>query len=248
MAFTFDGSSQGLRLSFGSVSYPLTIALWFRDTSGSNNDRNLVQISNTSQSGRYFRLSRDATTSAVVGAANWGTFGDAMTSTTYTTNNWHHALVVYESATSRTVYLDNSGVGVDTTNTGDSSGIDELAMGFENDSSPGDTWVGDLAELGVWSGGVILTDADRAMLVAGISPKLVKPQNIIAHAPCVREMQSIMGENSGVMTDTAGNITVSEHPPMIYPSMQANYFTGGGAVPPSITPTNYYKLFLAGMT
>ena len=214
MALTFNSSSQGLRLPFGDLQQPCSMAIWFRDTNGTNNDRNMFQIADTSVSSRLFRLSVTGA-NAIRFVNSWGTGVDTDSTTTYSTNVWNHALVTVPATNETNIWLNNGGIGTNSTDTGTVANIDEIALGYENDSSPGDTWIGDLAECGIWN--VELTEASRIMLAAGVSPRFVQPESLVYYAPCVRDKISIMGENSGVMTDTAANVTVSEHPRIIYP-------------------------------
>lgn len=229
MARTFNGSSQGLRLAFGDLPQPCSIACWFRDTSGSNNDRNLVQICDTASSSANYRMSRSQTAANSIRV--FGTFVGTSTvdsTTTYTTNEWNHSIATFD-VDDVNIYLNNGGAGNSTASYGSPipGSIDEISIGLENDASPGDTWLGDIAEVGVWA--AELTAESRAMLAAGISPKFVQPEDLVYYAPLVRDLNSIMGENSGVLTDTAANTTVSVHPRIYYPSVKSGFLFSGDA-------------------
>ncbi len=217
MARNFNASNnQRLTNGFSFSGYPISISAMFRDTSGTNNDRCIVQIQDSTQSDRYFRLGRNSSTAGLYCASRWDLGGDngAITTSTITTNQWHHAFMTATSANRRDVWLDNAGQGTNTGGWGSPVRIDSLTIGYEDDSSPGDPWDGDLAEVAVWD--VELTAEERALLAGGCSPTWVRAESLVFYSPMIR---GASGGNDfdvvgGRILTTAGTGTpgVASHP------------------------------------
>ncbi len=71
---------------------------------------------------------------------------------------------------------------------------------------------GNMAEVAVWS--VQLTDAEQAILGAGYSPLLVRPESILFYAPLIRADQDLVG---GLALTATNAPTVESHPRVLLP-------------------------------
>lgn len=69
---------------------------------------------------------------------------------------------------------------------------------------------GDVASVAMWN--VSLTDADEAQLIAGFSPRRVRPQSLVFYAPLVRELVAPKFASAGVTWTNTGAVAASAHP------------------------------------
>lgn len=107
-----------------------------------------------------------------------GTLGRANTTSSWTTNTWHHACGVFASTTDRRVFLDGASKGTNATSVTPIN-IDRLSLGRSGDSTPGAYLKGYLAGVGIWAG--TLADAEVAILATGTPPDRVQPHNLVHH-------------------------------------------------------------------
>ena len=144
-----------------------------------------------------------------------GSTGTATSTGTWSTSIWHHAACVFTSTTSRAVFLDGAKDTNGTTVVAPTFGLlDKYTIG---------EWVrtpnlvryfnGHIAEVAVWD--VALTDEEITALSKGISPLLIRPDNLVSYVPLVRdEDEDIITGN----TFTAnGTPTIETHAPTSYP-------------------------------
>jgi len=85
-------------------------------------------------------------------------------------------------------------------------------------------------DFAIWD--IDLSAADFSILEAGVSPLLVRPQNLIRYIPAIRENQELI--NQTVITDI-GAPGVSDNPRLIKPSAQILQFPSVPAVGNTIT-------------
>jgi len=128
---------------------PFSIAAWVRnDAAALGNDFCIAQVGDKDVAQHYFRLgSEDLTGDRVRAAvAAGGAQASADTTTAFSLNEWFHAVGSFDSSTSRSSWMNASGK---TTNTESRtvSGADRTSIGIEGDSSPGDSWEGDMADV-----------------------------------------------------------------------------------------------------
>ena len=152
----------------------------------------------------------------------------AATTTNISVGALHHALAYSASATDRKVYLDGGGEGTNTTSvTGINALTDRFSIGHYADSSPGQAFNGNLSECAFWN--VALTDAaDRQALANGISPLLVKPENLILYFPMTNasDLREFVGGN--VLTAFNTPTDAGTHPAIFNPSSQILQFAVAG--------------------
>ena len=210
--------------------FPFTGCAWFRDTNGGNNDRNIFQVQDSTQSDRYFRMGRDFSSNALTCLSRWdvGSVGAPVTTTTYTTSQWHHGIMEAASATSRTIWLDNAGSASSTTSDGTPIGIDSVTIGRENDSSPDDPWDGDIAEVAFWS--ATLTAGERAALAEGFSPLFIRPSALVFYAPLLPKTGNDVDIKGGVILTDTNTVGSAEHLDIIYPEDTVIHYPSVAAV------------------
>jgi hypothetical protein len=210
MALSNFSTSNYITIASALVSTaPFTIACWFNSTSATFG-QNMI-AGNAASALNYFGLSLDgATTGDPVGIyarGSGGTVDIVNTTSGYSINTWQHACGVFESSTSRSVFL-NGG----SKNSSSASVIpllvDKINIGVyrQSGSSGFDSMRGSLAEIGIWS--AALTDDEVASLAKGFTPDQIRPQSLVAYLPLVRTNQDIKGNS----WTTAGTLTVADHP------------------------------------
>jgi len=115
-------------------------------------------------------------------ATDSGGNNTAQTTTGYTAGTWHHACAVEASATSRAIYLNGGGKGTNTTSRAPAN-ADRTSLGIRDNTSSALIGLLSIAEPAIWN--VALTDAEAASLATGVSPRFVRPGNLVAHWPLV---------------------------------------------------------------
>jgi len=163
---TFDNTTNG-KATAGTTELtaaPITLCAQFRQTASASDG--IVTIGDTT-SDSDFRLL--VTSGGVIQADAEASGVDHATTTSTTTslNTWGSACAVFTSSTSRSAYLNGGGKGTDTS-TSSPSGVDTTAVGMLYRSSPGNFFVGDIAEVGIWSRA--LGDGEIAGIGLGYSP------------------------------------------------------------------------------
>jgi len=73
---------------------------------------------------------------------------------------------------------------------------------------------GDVAEAALWD--TDLTDDEIAALAQGFSPSMVRPDQLLAYAPLIRDEDRDLQDRAGGFTPTSSP-TVADHPRIIYP-------------------------------
>jgi hypothetical protein len=209
MAYSFDGSTQYFSTTTGSLfaDLPITMACWFI-TSNTTTNQGLLNICDNTTGGQGIRLNaQGAVAGDPIRILSVGTAtGSADTTTGFTANTWTHACGVFASATSRTVYINGGSPGTNTTNSS-GTGEDRLFQGVTRAASAFSNYFsGSLAEVGVWN--AALTADEVLSLARGMSPSLIRPQNLTIYAPLVRNLTDI---KNGLTITNNGTATVSNH-------------------------------------
>lgn len=152
---------------------------------------------------------------------NGVTNATAVSASGVTTNAWNHIVAKFVSSTSRYAYLNGVAGSQNTGNIAPSANPDKTAIGVqirEDGSLNQAATASRIAEVGFWN--TDLTDAEIAALAKGVSPLLIRFQNLVAYYPLIR------GDSSGdepnpkdaayKMTEQ-GTISVQPHPPVFMP-------------------------------
>lgn len=220
-------SSQTLTSTTSPVSGGvMTLATWVLPELFANSDI-FFCIGNASD--HYIRLEFNSAGNVRFKIYDGG--GDqADSTTTMTLNTWHHACGVINSTSDRAVFLDGGSKGTDTALNNPTS-LDRICFGARYLSTIGQYADCRVAEAGIWD--AALSDEEVASLAEGYAPFLIKPENLVAYWPLVRdEDQDIVGGYDL----TANNApTVTEHPPLIkYSHPVWTVVVPSGVTPPSV--------------
>lgn len=227
-------SSEYLQVDTAALTtVPITMACFF-NVSNVTAQHSLIHLVNSGSINDWFLMEAAgaATGDPVRAFARRSTVANAETSTSFTANTWHHACAVFATASSRFAYLDAGGK-VENTVTVTPSGLNRTAIGAARDSSPGSYCDGMIAEVGIWN--VALDDAEIAALAKGVSPLLIRPQNLVTYVPLVRDAdEDIVG---GLSFTAGGTPTISAHPRIIMPSAQIIPFPPAAGASATLTGT-----------
>lgn len=184
MARSFTaGSSQHMANANAIASPPFSVSLWFNPLATTGITRGLFKIGVGNNNNNFWGLFIDAT-EHLVARSRTSTQADSTSAGTVNASAWNHCVGLYGSSTNRQCYLNGTAATADTTSKApagaDATEIGRLGAGINYAT-------GYIAEVGVWSG--TLTAADIAQLNHGFSPRLVRPDILVAFWP-------LMGRNS----------------------------------------------------
>jgi hypothetical protein len=214
VARTFNGTSEYLSAASAVVAgTPCSMAAWFKPVNLTN-DRTVMGVSASGSSSSRRMLCYQNKVQAY--EADGTAVGTALSAINATAAVWNHGAVVFASASSRAAYLNGANKGTDTTTTA-ISGIDSTTIGCINyNASASEFFGGDVAEAAIWN--VALSDVDVAVLAAGISPLLVRPDALVAYWPLLSgyspEIDLMVGRRSMTVTGT----TLAAHPRLYLPT------------------------------
>lgn len=178
MALTWSTSAR-LTLSSAVISsMPISFACWFYPTAFTNFPA-LQTIENATATdylctylGTGGNLVSESQASSV--AVNASTANSSVT-----LNAWNHAVSVFASTTSRTIYLNGSTTATNTTSNSPASLSFTVLGGLGPDTARDEFFLGNLAFMSYWS--AALTAADALSLYAGPGPRKVRPDALISY-------------------------------------------------------------------
>ena len=226
---------------------PFTVAIWFYSPADTDNDDCLFQMGNKDVSNHYWRISayHDQAPPKLASVVLAGGATDDVTINEITLNSWQHACFIETSSTNRAIILNGDWANRGTNAVNKSPlNTDSIAIGYENDSSPGDNFEGDLAEVAIWS--AALNQSEVEALAAGYSALFIRPASLVAYFPLIRGQADKMGIST--MT-TTGSVGVTAHPPILYPSQVYQSFAAAAAPPVGLSiPVAMHHYRQQGMT
>lgn len=153
-----------------------------------------------------------------------------VTTSDVTLNTWNHALGVAAASNDRRVYLDGGSKATSSSIATDTN-LDATGIGITPKKTIDWAMDGYVAEAFLYN--IALTDADALILAAGYSPLFVKPENLVAYWPLIRdEDQDRVG---GYDLTPISAPTITPHPPVIYPAPLFPLFAPTAA-PPAALP------------
>lgn len=140
LAYSTDGTNDYGDIPFAAFpgAYPFAISLWF-NVPNVTAAFYLLSINDISSGDAYFALAAAGTltgdpVAALAGDAGGTSF--AQSSAGFTANTWNHALAVFASASSRSVYLNGGNGGTETTTRSPNlASLDNIAVGALRRSS-----------------------------------------------------------------------------------------------------------------
>ena len=233
MAREFDAAvPEYLESSTSPISdEPYTFACWFNpDSTATGLLVGIHDISSSSFSGNVIYVQAE-----VNGKLAGYIETSGITSTaSYTSNTWQHAVFAVSSSDSLNLWLNGTKRTKTVTSRG-VTGIDGINIAIADwNAGQARKYDGSIAEAAMWN--TQLTDAEVAVLAAGYSASLVKPQNLKAYYKLLRgnDNNFLVSHNFTLQ----GTPTDDIHPPITYPpsSRVAFPFTvaGGAALPSNL--------------
>ena len=228
MAYSFTTTNYFEDNGWSAVTAaPFTIAAWFYWPTDTNDDDCIFQFGDSTTSNNYFRMSaRGDLGEALDYRINDGSGLVTQSVGAITQAAWQHACFIETSSTSHRGILNGNWAGSATNATDRTPTINSLCIGYENDSSPGDNFEGNIAEVAVWN--ATLNQFEVEALAAGYSALFIRPGNLVSYFPMIRGIEDRMGVST--MTAT-GSPSVTAHPPIIYPSPLFQGFAAAGEPP-----------------
>lgn len=181
MSITLNGSSQYVSTTGTTITaYPFSIVAWFNPTA-TGSAYMMVDISNnTSAVINCYRIraAGDSSNTVRITAADGSSSSAVSTSTNFTASTWQRGYYIATSATARSVYLNNAGIGNDVTNL-TATGISKTYIGVQNlNTVLSNFFSGSLAHVAIWN--IALDSTMRSMLEAKIHPHFVARNNLVA--------------------------------------------------------------------
>lgn len=196
------------------TTYPVTVSCWFFPYS-TNANQVLAFFGDSGATQRrfllYYTTGRVLTVDSI---ADGGGAFSASTTTTAATNAWHHALAIWDSSTSRRVYLNGSGASTNTS-AATTTGLSTFAIGARNNlGSWGVSWNGLIAEVAVWN--VALTPGELVALNSGASPLTVRPASLVHYVPLTGQDSANDWDLCGTQLGLTNSPAPSAYHPRIY--------------------------------
>jgi len=212
MAYSFNGSTQYLRAQYNTNSllgaWPCTIFCRAKSSDLANSQ---VAASWIYANSPYNGLLMILAGAIASDPSSFSRFGVAsVNGATYDSGAW---IAFAGRGSSNTVFdvdVDGAVVTGPTTSTSWANSSD-VQIGARLTPSISLPLTGSVAAVAIWD--VALTDADVAQLVAGFSPRRVRPQSLRWYAPLVRDL-SVVKQAVNPISALAGTAspTVSDHP------------------------------------
>jgi len=199
MAYNFTNQTATISYSditaLGSFfSYPLTINCWFYPSISGYGAAQLVSLCSTTAT-TFHELRINSNTNTVQYGTGTPLF--ATSSASYTANTWNMATAVGTSITSRTVYLNASNSGTQTTSRTITT-PDRVCIGFTrtggNNNYP--SYEGYLAEVAIWN--ETLTTDELSSLYKGTKASQIRPQNLKFYMPLVQNIYDATASTTGI--------------------------------------------------
>lgn len=199
------------------ATYPCTIAAWYKPSNNTSN-HSIVYIGSTADARRFLLYRTGTSGGNVVRASSvpdgGGAGADAVGSTAVTdTTRWYHLAAVFESSTSRRVYVDGVLDGTETTAITTTS-LNRYAIGARG--APAPTWglyaSAKIAEVGVWS--VALTDAEILQLAKGANPQWVQRKALQSYVPLYTGLSPDLDLTGRTVGLTNAPTQSTDHPPV----------------------------------
>lgn len=210
-----DFSSSNYLSYSGAVAsaVPFSVACWFMVTTASPNFDRLLSIGDQTDN-EEFTININTLFGVGATSRTGGSGATATSSANTSQNTWAHAAGVFTSSSSRAAFLDGANKGTNSTSS-TPSGLDLTVIGARANATQGSPFRGHIAEVGLWD--VALTDAEVAILGAGYSPLLVRPQSLVAYWPIGGRYSPEISLLEGFAMTVSGTPAYADHPRIIYP-------------------------------
>lgn len=211
MARAFNGTSQYLISDLSSTSVPCTISCLVKFNTVTGN-QNFAGINASDDDRCVLRLIGNKAQAVYV---NDGVISaNAESPTIISTGIWYNICGVFNSISSRTIYVNGSNTATNTTTVNSVNPATKVTISaLRYTSGSGGTNLftqylnGEIAEVGIWS--AALTAAEIASLANGMTCDKVRPQNLVFYAPLVRDL---VDQKGGLAITNNNGATVANHP------------------------------------
>ncbi len=241
MAIDLNGSSQYLDTSTLPVSdVPLTMCVWVKldQLPSTKGDEQCAAAFGDDSAIRFLNLRADDTSDKL--QFNSGPLPTAVASTTnsVTAGVWEHWCGIAAADDDRRSILNGNWANSGTSSVSKDQWafLDNFNVGRMYMTSTGYDYVdGKIGMVTVFN--VALSQAQVEALAAGFHPKLVAPNNIVAHWELMRDPNDRWGTNN--LTEQGTPSYVSDFPPVVYPAMR-NVGVEGEAVAGATIPIMYH--------
>ena len=193
---------------------PFTVAGWVYPADAFT-QMNLC-FTGRSDASAYWNLaiSQSGNAGKVAATVDVGGASSGYSASTFSGDVWNHVGGVYASSTSRTAYLNGAAGTTDTTSVSAPAAPQVTSLGaYYNGSSGFSPLNGRMAEFGVWD--VALTAAEMLSLSKGVSPLLVRPNNLIAYWPLSGVGSPEPNRVSLNHLTVFGSMAKADHPPRL---------------------------------
>jgi hypothetical protein len=137
---------------------------------------------------------------------------NAITSTGYMVNQWHHAMFVEAGTQDHRVYIDGESEGSDTSNDQNPLNENRMSIGaLAYDGGWANFFAGKLAEVALWTN-VILTVEDIAFLAGGADPNIIQPDFQKAYWPLLEDANDDWSNNLHLTEAGSPSFDTNDHP------------------------------------
>lgn len=221
-------SSEYLELASAlATATPISFAAWVR-TDDVTKDQCAIGLAASATADQGWMLmimgslAGDKISAVAYDSGGWRS---ASTSSGVSVNTWHHACAVFAAANSRAAYLDGGSKGTNTTSSTPTT-PNQTAVGRMPDKTPAYYFSGRIAHAAIWS--VALSDAEVALLAAGVRPSEVQRANLVEYWELDRDKDDgLIGGNDLTAYNTP---SVADGPPLVRPSHGPGVYFDGPAV------------------
>lgn len=213
-----------------SVGYPLSVSAWVNPLNPGTN-RAIFNVVNTSTGQRHL-FYMGTGDGLLIFSHDGSSFSQGSGATgAVTPGTWAQVGIDIQGTSSRNVIYNGVAGSLDT-GTRVVTGLNRVYIGGYNDGTglvAGFYGSGLIADVGVWN--ATLTQDEWTSLGARVSPRLVRPQNLVAYWP-------LFGRVSPTEEDWIGSLPLtasvsppsnSDHPPLIYPGSHRQTYFGVAA-------------------
>jgi hypothetical protein len=189
----------------------MTIACWVYPTAVQN-DRAAIGVGDggTHRNAMQHNIASGVPQMAAVSGGS-GTLRTTGSSSSYgggtPVDQWTHCAGVFNSSTSRTIYVGGILRATNSLDCGSQNNFTEILIGARRATTISLYYTGRLADVGIWS--VALDAAEIASLADGMTCDKVRPQSLVFYAPLVRDLQDVRG---GLTITNNNTATVASHP------------------------------------
>jgi hypothetical protein len=208
-----SSSSQYLKTTTVPVSAkPVTFAAWVK-TSDFASYQVPIALTKVTISFLILQLRLPEAGEPVAAGEYAGSWKLALSSTSVTSDTWHHVCGTFVSATERTVFLDGEGKVTNTDNQNvDLNSLDRILIGTHKEVA-GNFFNGKIAQVSIWS--TELSDAEIIELASGANPQDVQFDSLEVYWELDSDGTDKIGSNdltafNGATFDSSDNPTVGD--------------------------------------